>query len=105
MALNVQMKDHSLDLDLNPLLGNMSNEINLFVSDDLNENDNIPPARPKELILQCHLFTHFHLLTFDEQRLSLPSHIGTYQLFKDNDDDFEVIIKSHRYYGRVAYIK
>ena len=93
MTLNVQMNGHSLDLDLHPQLGNMSNEINLFLSNDFNDEYNTLPTRSKQSIVQCHLFTHFHLLTFDEKRFSLPSYIGTYQLFKDNNDDFEVLCK------------
>lgn len=45
----------------------------------------------RQSILQCHLFTHFNLITFDEKRFSFPSNVGTYLMFRDEIQDFEVI--------------
>ena len=44
-------------------------------------------------VFQCHLFTYFNLITFDEKKFTFPSNIGTYLLFRDDIEDFEVINK------------
>ena len=47
--------------------------------------------RPRHSVFQCHLFTHFHLITFGEKKFTFPSNIGTYLLFRDDIEDFEVM--------------
>ena len=47
--------------------------------------------RQRHSVFQCHLFTHFNLITFGEKKFSFPSNIGTYLLFRDDIEDFEVI--------------
>ena len=42
-------------------------------------------------VFQCHLFTYFNLITFGEKKFTFPSNIGTYLLFRDDIEDFEVI--------------
>ena len=42
-------------------------------------------------VFQCHLFTHFNLITFGEKKFTFPSNIGTYLLFRDDIEDFEVM--------------
>jgi hypothetical protein len=90
MKLGVEVNGHSLETHLPTTLGNLTTDVVFLLSEDFNKNRNPKLLDSKPLILQCHLFTHFNLITFHEKRFSFPSNIGTYLFFKDNIEDFEV---------------
>ena len=80
LDLSSRKQDLSLDIPFSIPQNNVEN----------NKNEQQSEAfRPS--ILQCHLFTHFNLITFDEKRFSFPSNVGTYLMFRNEIEDFEVI--------------
>ena len=94
MKLGVEVNGHSLETHLHTTLGNLSTDVIFLLPEDINKIKNRKLLESKALILQCHLFTHFNLITFQEKRFSFPSNIGTYLFFRDNIEDFEVNIIS-----------
>ena len=91
MTFNAQMNETALNLTGISSIGNLSVGIQFLLKDIEDNNHQLLSYTPMKSILQCHLFTHFQLITLNEHRMSFPSYVGTYLLFNDMEDDFEVI--------------
>ena len=91
MTFRPQMNKTALNLASISSIGNLAVGIQFLLEDFEYNNHQLLSSKPIKSILQCHLFTHFQLITLNEHRMNFPSHVGTYLLFNDMEDDFEVI--------------